>query len=184
MTLRSRIEGVMGRTRRARIITAATVVALVGAVIAFIAIDPGGDSSDGSSSENPYQASADNICVNAKNTLFGIGHQLFTPPQPPDALPKYLSASAQIARQTRSYLAALNPPDDLRERAKAFDARLAALASTTDAAAAAVRSADPNRIQAAGPRVEQATAGSDRAAAALGLERCPRIQVRLRPTAP
>jgi hypothetical protein len=184
MTLRSRIEGVVGRTRRARIITAATVVALVGAVIAFIAIDPGGNSSDGSSSENPYQASADNICVNAKNTLFGIGRQLFTPPQPADALPKYLSASAQVARQTRSQLAALNPPDDLRVRADAFAARLAALAERTDAAAAAIRSNDTNRIQSAATQVERATAASDRASAALGLERCPRIQVRLRPTAP
>jgi hypothetical protein len=180
MSVRSRVGTLVGRTRRARIITAATVLALAVAVIAFIALDSGDNSSE-PLHQNEYQQRADRICLDGKATLVGVGRQLFTPPQPPDAFAKYMAISAQTAMETRSKLAALDAPSDLQAEADALDASLVRLTAAARAAERAIRAASPSRIQVAAPRVESATTRTDEAAARLGLIRCAALRVRLRP---
>jgi hypothetical protein len=173
------VGGLIGRSRRARLVTLATVVAVVGAVIAFIALDS--DNSAEQLHQNTYQQKADEICVDGKTTLVSVGRQLFTPPQPPDALARYLALSAQTARDTRAKLAALDAPSDLQAEADALDASLVRLIAAARAAESAIRAGNPDRVQAAAPRLESATTRTDEAAAKLGLIRCAGLRVRLRP---
>jgi hypothetical protein len=178
MSVRDRVGRLVGRSRQARIATLVTALALAAAALGFIALDTD-DSSDGDGSQDPYVAEADRVCVEGKATIVRVGQQIFAPPQPANVVATYAAATLQSLNDTRSRLAALEPPADLRDRAATFDARLGELASELEELERAGRVNDPARIQAANLRVESVTVDADQAAAALGLERCAMVRVSL-----
>ncbi|HEX5713707.1 MAG TPA: zinc-ribbon domain-containing protein, partial [Solirubrobacterales bacterium] len=58
---RDRLDRLIGTTRRARIITAATAIALIVAIVAFIALEP----EDDSIPRDSYTVAADQLCLDA-----------------------------------------------------------------------------------------------------------------------
>jgi hypothetical protein len=153
----------VGRTRRERLITAATVIALGIGIVAVIALTSDGD-------EDEYLEQADGICVESKQALAKVAERISeSGRQSTEALALYRGAVAEIAADWRSRLAALDPPTDRRGAAADLEEALAGVeAEATQAGLAepggASRSPEA-RLTAAGARAEQAIA-------ALGLEAC------------
>lgn len=153
------------------------MLAIAGAVIAFIAIDSN-DESSGAASENAYQGHADRICVEGKRSLANAGHRIFSDTaQNPFVL--YAARAREITDRTRMRLARLQPSDDLREQARAVDEALRGLDQPLDQLELAARAQDTGRIQATVPVVQSASLRSDEAIDALGLKACARLRVGL-----
>jgi hypothetical protein len=153
----------LGRTRRERLITAGTVIALGLAIVAVIALTSNGD-------EDEYIEQADGVCVESKQALATVAERVSeSGRQSAEALALYRGAVAEIAADWRSRLAALDPPPDRQEAAADLEEALAGV----EAEAAPAGLAEPGgasggpqaRLPAAGGRAEQAIE-------ALGLEAC------------
>jgi hypothetical protein len=179
-SLRDRFTRLIGAGRRERWITAATVVAIVVAIAAFIALPTDDDSDEaGSGPPDAFTARAEQICLEAKVDLATAGSGTVADPGA-SPIADYARRAEAATRRTRERLAALDVPPDRRQQAAGLDARLrdaeaeiARLARLAANRAAADRlPVQTTRVQAAGQAVEEAVAR-------LGLDECAQFQVGL-----
>jgi hypothetical protein len=169
------VRRLAGESREARLITVGTLLAIVVAVVAFLALE---EDADDESVPTGYVAEADRICVQGKERVALLGQQSFSPESnDPNPLDDYVVASIRITREVRVDLGELEPPADLREEAEALDAALGeVIAALTQLGRAASTGED---LLPAVTRVEAAQDTSEQAVEGLGLRACSRLEVGL-----
>ena len=169
-SLRGRVAALIGTTRRARQLTAATAVALVIAVVAFIALKP----SDDGAPNDPYTLAADATCVVAKRHIGTAQRRFFQPGQQG----QYAGAIVRIVAEWRAALAGLSPAADQRDDAAALDAALREVEIEAAALARIERQATNRRaVLSRARRVDAATGKAEAEIESMGLQRCAAIRL-------
>ena len=112
--LRERLRDLIGKTPKARALTAGTAIAIVIAIAAFIAIPAAKDSSDS------YTRSADDICVQTKQQIAAVEQSI-----PPSAGPgQFAQFLVPIVAGWRYRLNSLRTPVDHADEAAQLDLAL------------------------------------------------------------
>lgn len=175
--MRERLTAIVGRTRKARWVTAATAFAIAVAVAAFIALKP----SDATIPHDAYTIAADRICLGAKGEIVAIEERARK--RGSDAS-TFARALVPIVATWRSRFQALRVPSDRVEEAQRLEAalrevelRIASLARVAGAGNRAATIASAKRADAAATEVEEAVSS-------LGLSHCARATIGLSPQQP
>lgn len=159
--------GLLGTTRRARILTLATAVALLVAVGAFIALKPADDTIP----RDRYTITADRMCLDAKRQIVATERRSLRGPDRggPGAFSRDL---VPVVSTWRSEFQALRVPSDRVDQAQALavalqrvEIELAALSLIAD------KGNGPATLDQA-KQVDVATASVEEAVASLNLEHC------------
>jgi hypothetical protein len=117
---RDRLAQLVGPTRRARLATAVTVIALVIAVVAFLSLDTNGDET----AESPYLQSVDRVCVAEKERISALGREVLSQELPnPREFPSVLVTALA---EWQSSLRQTPPPPEHAEEIQALEASLLA----------------------------------------------------------
>jgi hypothetical protein len=119
LSLRERIGRLIGTTRRARLLTAGTALAIVIAIVAAVALP------DDEIPRDDYTVSADRICVKAKREIASArSRALADASEDPGEYPRDL---VPIVAQWRADFGALEAPEDRVEEANRLDDALRAV---------------------------------------------------------
>lgn len=173
----NRFGKLMGESRNARLLTVGTVLALVAAAIAFIALP----SDDGD--EVPYDAysqAADKLCVAEKEAIVSAGQQSLEKDAGGARLAAYAGGLVPIVVEWRSAVDGLSPPADRADAAEALSLALRRVAVEAGALARVARTLGPRPALARAKEVDAATAEVERAIDELGLRRCANLGIGVR----
>lgn len=172
LSARQRAESLFGRTRKARLISAATVVALLVAVAAFIALDPGEDEIP----RDAYTIKADHLCLDSKRSILTI-ERSFSP-----------RGTAAVARELvpvvaawRSQLHELTPPSDRADLARQLEAALLEAEVQIAGLARIAGAEDSRRTIAKARQADRASTAVEEAVANLGLSECAEAAIGVSP---
>jgi hypothetical protein len=157
----------IGSSRRERLITAGTVLAVVIAIVAVVVLVTGGsddgDSRGRDSGEQPaYQKRAEQTCLGSKRALAAVAKRASRSENDPTAaLALYAGAVAELAGDWRTQQDALDPPPGHEDAASRLEFALAKLEVVARGVAVQTDAGeDPRRLRArlahVGARVEQA----------------------------
>lgn len=165
--IRERLDRLVGTTRRARLTSVATIVALVVAVVAFVFLKPGGDEIP----RDAYTIAADRLCLEAKVRIVEVERRSV---QGSASAPNtgFAQTLVPVVSTWRSRFQKLDVPTDRIE--KANEMRTALLQTEIAIAKLARAEASGNRedILATAKRADTATTRVEEAASALGLDEC------------
>jgi hypothetical protein len=166
--LRERLRDLIGKTPRARALTAGTAIAIVIAIAAFIAIPAAKDSSDS------YTRSADEICVQTKQQIAAVGRTM-----PPSAGPgRFAEFLVPIVAGWRYRLNTLRTPVDHADKAGQLDLALRQVEIDAGAIARASQEGSGNLLALAKQGDDDA-AKVEKAVDDLGLTTCSHLAVGL-----
>lgn len=164
---RERISGLLGTTRKAQLVTAATVAALVTAVIAFIALKPAEDTIP----RDAYTIAADRLCLDAKSEIVAVERRFSRQTGPHDTS-TFAGELVPIVATWHSQFGALPAPKDRIESAQLLEAALLeAEVQIAGLARVATRGGKKKTLESA-KQADAASAGVEEAVSALGLSRC------------
>lgn len=167
-SLRGRIAKIVGETRRGRLLTAGTALALAIAIAAFIALSP---ADDGTIPRDAYTLAAERICLNAKQQIVGAERRSVE-----DAKHGRQAELAQslvpIVATWRAEMGILKTPSDRLEQVNALDAQLRGVEIQIAKLARATDSGDRGQIISQAKRVDAQTRRVETAIKDLGLEEC------------
>jgi hypothetical protein len=167
---------VIGTTRRARLVTAATAVAIAMAIAAFIALDPADDTDV---PRDAYTIEADRACLTAKQRIVAAGNRSLAGSE--QGLQRYGSQLVRIVAEWRSMLDDLRPPPGRGERAEALDGALRDVEFEAGALARLAREdADTDALVSTAEGLDALTGQVETAISELGLDRCERATIGLR----
>jgi len=167
---RETLERLIGTTRRARVVTVLTVVAVAVAIAAFVALP-----AKHGIPRDAYTIAADNVCVGAKKQIGAAGVRAFKQTRL-SRTHTYASDIVLSTAEWRSSFDALSVPRDRTEKAQALDTALrnVEIAAGGLALAAQRHGAEVvSRARALGPL----TAAVERDVAALGLTNCAQVVI-------
>ena len=167
----------IGESRTARLVTAGTVLALLIAAIAFIALP----SDDGD--EVPYDAytrTAEELCVAEKEAIVAAGQQSLAKEVGAPRLAAYAGGLVPVVVEWRSAVDSLSPPADRAEAAEALSLALRQVAVQAGALARIARTLGPREALARAKEVDAATAEVEQAVDELGLRRCASLGIGVR----
>jgi hypothetical protein len=169
----ARIWKFVGESRSARLLTVGTTVALIVAVIAFVALPSGGDSIpyDG------YTRAADRLCVAEKQAIVAAGQKALTESGGGDRLAAYAGGLVPIVVEWRLSFDGLSPPADQVESAERLSQALRRVAVEAGALARVARTLGQREALTRANEVDAATAEVEQAVAALGLRRCANLKI-------
>jgi hypothetical protein len=170
---RNRLDEVIGTTRRARIVTALTVLAIALAIVAFIILRSG--SNEGEVPQDAYLRQQDRTCVAEKARLSSLESETLGA-QPNINL--FSSLLVRVVTEWHANLHASSPPPLHILGVRQVEAALLGVlieAGTLDRLAR--EGATPAQIATQTKAVDAATKQVDPALEALGLERCPTVAV-------
>jgi hypothetical protein len=168
--LRDRLLELLGTTRRARLITAATVLALVVAVVAFLSLD--GDST----ADDPYLQGVDQACVAEKERIVAVEREALSG-QSTD-LREFASTLVAALAEWRANLREEPPPPEHAQAIRAFEASLVATLIEAGRLAHAVREqASAEEIGRRAQAVDEATGEVDAVIEEISLSECADLQV-------
>jgi hypothetical protein len=164
---RQRLVGLLGTTRRARILTLATAAALLVAVAAFIALKPADDTIP----RDRYTITADRICLNAKRQIVATERRSLRGPERggPEAFSRDL---VPVVSTWRSDFQALRVPSDRVNQAQALAIALQRVEIELAALSLVAEKGDRAATLEQAKQVDAATAGVEEAVASLNLEHC------------
>ncbi len=165
---RNSLRALIGNDRKTRTITAVTVLAIVVAIVAFIALSPDEDSIP----RDGYTLSAERICLKAKAQIVSAANE---------GGGDFAAELVPIVVRWREQLAELTTPADraqqvggLEDSLREMEIEAADLARTTAAGSRAQILAEARRAEAASAEVETAVA-------ALGLTECTAATIEFKP---
>jgi hypothetical protein len=171
-----RIGRLVGTTRRARLATGATALAIVVAVVSFAALEPGDDGIP----RDGYTLAAERICLDAKRQIFAVGQRL-----------RARGASESAGAFARSLLSAvtgwrlgfekMKAPRDREEEAAQLVAALREVEVRIAQLARVAGASDPRRTAASAARADEASTAVEEAVSSLGLEECARVKLGFTP---
>ena len=169
---RERISGLVGTTRRARLISTVTVLAIVVAIVSFIALDPGDDEIP----RDDYTLAAERICLDAKQQIFATGQRL-----------RARGSSGGASAFARDLLPAvsgwrlrfteLEVPADRSNEAAQLAAALREVEARIAKLARAARASDSERVVASAARADEASTAVEEAVSSLGLDECASVSL-------
>lgn len=157
---RERLGRLLGTTRRARLVSAATAVALVAAVVAFIALN-----SDEGIPRDAYTVAADGICLQAKREIVSAREGYGDPSA-------FSQALVPIVGGWRAQLRELSVPSDRVEQARALEAALLTAELRVAKLARVAARGEGKAALASAKRADLASARVEEAVADLGLDEC------------
>jgi hypothetical protein len=172
---RQRLVGLIGTTRRARLLSACTAAAVLIAVIAFLILKP---ASEGPG-EDAYTRTLDKSCVTEKQTIAALEQQ--TAQQQSSGLATFAGALVTIVEEWRSGLRKSPPPPVHAEAVQALDSALREVLIKAGALARVTRTGSANEIAASVQAVDKASAQVEGAVENLGLSRCSDLGIGVQP---
>lgn len=179
---RDRVVGLIGKDRKSRTITAGTVLALIVALIAFIALEPDDSDEPSPIPRDAYTRTADRICIDAKKEIaasesrsLGAGSSA----EPGE----FAQSLVPVVLRWRTELASLAAPADRVERAQALDGALREVEVEISALARVAQEGDQKQTVQRAKQVDESTTRVEAAVSELGLSRCARISLGVSPAA-
>lgn len=171
---REGISRLIGTTRKARLVTAATAIAVVVAVVAFIALDP---AEDDAIPRDAYTVAADEMCIAAKRQIVLTERRLLREGE----TGAVAAALLPIVAQWRSDFAALAVPEDRVEEARGLDGALRGVEFEIGGLARYADGGDRRQTLAQAKAADRAATRVEGAIAALGLSQCGRRTIGFTP---
>lgn len=165
------VADLVGRTRRARLLTIGTLVALLVATVAFFALP----SEEDSAPDDAYTRAAERLCIAEKQAIVAAARDAVAGDS--GTLAAYAAALVPITVEWRAALGDLRAPEDRREEAEALSLALREVAVEAGALSRLAREGDSRASLAAARRVDASTAAVEEAIEDLGLERCAGLQI-------
>lgn len=160
-----------GTTRRARLLSLATVAALLVAIAAFVALEPGDESA-----EDPFLQGIDGTCVAEKERISSLEQE--TLQQHPPNVEEFASALVTIVAEWQSNLQATPAPQIHAEGIGTLNSALREVLIDAGHLARVMREGRPPAvIGAQAGSIDEATAGVNRAIEDLGLASCEDLAV-------
>jgi hypothetical protein len=164
---RERVTRLVGTTKRARLLSAATAMAILIAVGAFLALKP---SAENSAVEDSFTRAADRTCVEEKRTIAALEEQTLRQSNPDTAT--FARALVSVVAEWHSNLKENPAPPIHSEAAAALDSALLDVLIRAGALARVAPDGKPSEIAAQAQLVDEASAKADRAIETFGLKRC------------
>jgi len=166
VSARERLGRVIGNSPKARAITIATVLAIVIAVIAFIALKPSEDSIP----RDAYTIRADQICLSSKRSIVAVERQ-FTR-EGKGSVGGVARELVPIVAAWRNEMDELTVPADRIDLAAELEGALLEAEVQIGGLARTAEAGNPRKTVAKAKEAEAATAAVEEAVAALGLSHC------------
>jgi hypothetical protein len=167
---RERLANLIGKTPKARLITGGTILALLVAVIAFIALKP---AEEEMIPRDAYTVKADSLCLSSKQAIVAVERQ-------------YAGDVAAGARELvpvigswRTQMGELTPPADRVELAGRLEAALVEVEAQIGGLARLAKVDDRSQTIAKAKEADAASSGVEEAIAALGLSHCAEAKIGL-----
>ena len=165
---RQRLAGLIGRSRRERVVTAVTLVVVAAAVAAAIVLLTGSDDD-----ASTYVGLADQACVTAEDGIAQVRDKVARGERDPaEALALESAAVAELVADWRSRVSRLDPPPDLAQRAAATEEALADLESAARGVAQLAPEASATRARGLAASLSAPARRLEDSIRALGLEEC------------
>jgi hypothetical protein len=174
---RERISALVGTTRKARLVTAGTAIAVVVAVGAFIALDADEEDAD-TIPRDSYTVTADGICLVGKRQIIAAERQSLSQGANTSEV---AAALLPIVATWRSEFGALRPPPDRTEEAQELDGALRDVELEIAELARVAEGGNRARTLASARRADQAATRVEEAVAGLGLGLCGQLTIGLTP---
>lgn len=169
---RERVGKLVGTTRRARWISAATAIAIVVAIASFIVLEPDDDEIP----RDTYTLAAEGICLDAKQQISVTG-QRFRASADSESASAFARDLLPAVSGWRLQFANLEVPSDREEEVaqlaaalREVEVRIARLARTAGAS-------NPKRTAASAARADEASTAVEEAVASLGLDECASVRL-------
>lgn len=172
-TLGERVEALIGRDRRTKVLTLLTIAAVLIAVLAFLALD----SSDGVDvPQDAYTRALDRSCIQRKGEIAAAQRKALGGGGLP-AVSRYADAVVTIVGEWRLELGRAPVPPDRSDLVDALQAALLEAEIEAGALARVARESDRGKVARVATRVDAGTANVEAAVHSLGLERCGELVV-------
>lgn len=171
---RDRLDEVVGTTRRARIVTALTVLAIVVAVVAFIMLRSG--SPGDAVRQDAYLREQDRVCIGEKARISSLESETLATNQPNINL--FSSLLVRVVTEWQANLHDSSPPARHAPGVRMVESALLGVlieAGTLDRLAR--EGSAPKQIAKQTEAVDRATAKVDPALESLGLDHCAELAV-------
>jgi zinc-ribbon domain len=170
--LRASLERLVGRDRRTRLLTLGTVLALVVAVIAFIALDSG-DEGEATVPQDAFTRALDAACVQHKGEIAAAQREVLDQGGPA----VYAESFVPIVGEWREELGRAAVPADRTGLVSDLGGRLLEVQIEAGAFARALREGNKSELTRAAGDLEAATENVEAAIAGLELQRCSRLTI-------
>ncbi len=170
VSARERIKRLYGATRRERLLSVATVGAIVIAAISFWALKP-----DDDIAQDSFTRAVDRSCVAEKQRIAALEAQ--TAQQRPPNVEAFSAALVSIIEEWRSSLQQLHPPQSHVEAIQSLDSTLLDVLIEAGALARVARDGTTARVASQAQLVDNASARVNRAIEDLGLTSCSEVAV-------
>lgn len=169
----NRLDEIIGTSRRARIVTALTVLAIAVAVVAFIVLRS--NDNEGGVPQDAYLRGLDRQCVQEKTRLSELEAETLRQESPDFA--SFVNYLVRYVTEWHASLQATPPPATHVEGVRAVEGALLEVLIEAGRLGTAVREGSQAGIVKAAERVDVATGQVDPALELLGLERCAAMSV-------
>jgi zinc-ribbon domain len=176
LSARERAGRLVGTTRKARLVTAATALAFVVAIVAFIALKP----SDDSIPRDAYTVAADRLCLAAKGEIVAVERRVDSQSGEVDT-GGFARELVPIVATWRSQLKELVAPSDRTEQAQELEAALLNAEVQIGKLARVAAEGSQGEILAAAKGADGASAAVEEAVSSLGLSHCANATIGLSP---
>jgi len=173
---RKRLDEIIGTSRRARTITALTVLAIAVAVVAFIVLRS--NDSEGGVTQDAYLRHLDRECVQEKTRLSELETETLR--QAPPDFATFVNFLVRDVTEWHAGLQGTPPPAAHVEGVRAVEGALLEVLIKAGRLGTAVRNGSQTEIVRAAERVDVATGHVDPALEFLGLEECADVVVKPR----
>ena len=168
------LKRLVGTTRRARLITAGTVTALLVAIVAFIALAPADD--EAAVPQDGLTRALDARCVQHKVAIAAAQRRALASGTLA-AVSRYGESMVPIAGQWRTELGRAEVPRDRTELVDALSAALLEVEIEAGTLGRAARESKRRELATAAARVDVATSHVEDAIQALELRRCGQLEI-------
>ncbi len=162
---RQKLGSLIGTSRKARLVTLATVLAIVAAIVAFIALKPDEEGIP----RDAYTVKADHLCVTSKAGIVAVERQYG---HGDAGLSTLATELLPIVASWRTQLGELTVPSDRVELARQLEAALLEAEAQIGGLARIAKTGDPQEIIAKARQVDASTAAVEDASSSLGLTKC------------
>jgi hypothetical protein len=172
ISFRQRLDRIVGTTRKGRLVSAGTVLALTVAVIGFIALKP----KDETAPRDGYTIAADGVCLDAKHEILAAERRVASGEAGTGAFAREL---VPIVAAWRSRFEALSVPSDRLEQAEGLESALLEAEARIGGLARIAESGSKREVVASAEAADAASAHVEEAVAALGLSECAQATIGL-----
>jgi hypothetical protein len=162
-----RFAGIIGRSRKERMLAAGTVMAALMAIVAFVLLD----TPDDAPTQDAFTREADAQCVAAKRLVIATGEKAATDAKP-GAQERFTGAILEAVTDWRIAFETLTPTAGHAPQAEALDDAMLELIIELGTLSRRVREGSPQSVSAQAAATDDATIGLEAAIDDLGLVNC------------